>query len=81
MSQLLAAAGDWLNKALVVVLQLLPKSPFVYLEANPTVTKWLGYVNYFIPIDFMVSVGSTWLVAVGIYYVVSVILRLVKAVE
>lgn len=74
--------GGFLNKLLALVLMLLPKSPFVYLDTVPDEVKnVLGIFNYFIPISSMLAVMVPWLVAVGTYYVYSTILRWAKAVE
>lgn len=63
------------------LLTVLPKSPIVYLEADPQIKTYLGYVNWFIPIYAMISVLEAWLVCIAVYYVVSVALRWLKVVE
>lgn len=63
------------------VLGLLPGSPFVkYIDliaGNP----YLNMLNYFVPIGTFVAIGQAWLLAVGGYYLYSIILRWIRAVE
>lgn len=63
------------------ILSILPKSPFVFLEASPEVKKVLEFLNWFFPIDTMIAMTEWWLVAIGIYYVIQAILRWAKIIE
>ena len=63
------------------IIQSLPGSPVQWLAANPTIQKYLGWVNWFIPIQSIVAVYEGWLVCIVIYYVVQVILRWLKIIE
>lgn len=63
------------------IVDALPSSPIVWLEANDTVKLYLSYVNWFIPIYSMIPVLEGWLICILIYYVVQVILRWAKIVE
>lgn len=63
------------------VLNLLPMSPFTkYIDAVETL-PYLSYLNWFIPIGALIAIGQAWLVAVGIFYLYSIILRWIKAIE
>ena len=62
------------------VIGFLPDSPFVMIDNSP-VSKFLGYLNYFLPIDFMISTAEAWLAAVVVYYLYSAVLRWIKAVS
>ncbi len=73
--------GETANGLMNQVIDLLPKSPIVYLSANPTVSKYLSYINWFIPIYSMLTLLEGWLVAIATYYVVQIILRWIKAIE
>lgn len=62
------------------VIGLLPLSPFTQhirnLEAlNP---EWLGWLNWFIPVKQILVVTASWLGAVALFYVYSVIMRWIK---
>lgn len=63
------------------LLEVLPKSPITYLEADSKVKTILSYVNYFIPINAMISMLEVWLVAVAAYYAFQLILRWAKMIE
>ena len=63
------------------LIDALPKSPIVYLSSSPEIEKFMGYVNFFIPIYTMIGLVEAWLTALVTYYVVSVILRWLKVVD
>lgn len=75
---------DWicgfLSDCLEWVIDVLPDSPFNALDTS-AIEKYLGYINWFIPMDFILTTLTLWLVAVAGYYVWSVVLRFVKAVD
>lgn len=73
--------GEWLNSVAMIVMMILPDSPFQSLSQNATVAKYTGYLNYFIPISFCLGVLEAWLVAVGTFYLWQVILRWTKSIE
>jgi hypothetical protein len=73
--------GDWSNSLLQLILAALPDSPFQILTRNSAIVEVIGYVNYFIPVSFMVSVLQAWIVAVGSFYIWQVLLRWVKAID
>ena len=65
---------------LLGVLGLLPLSPFTEIQ-NRLDSDLLGHINYFMPIEPMLSVGLGWLTAIGLYYTYTVILRWVRAIR
>ncbi|HCS83618.1 MAG TPA: hypothetical protein DIV51_02905 [Lachnospiraceae bacterium] len=69
------------TKFLDWVLKLLPTSPFAaYIDALENI-PFLAYLNYFLPISTFVAIGEAWLVAVGLFYLYSIILRWIRAIE
>lgn len=64
----------------VLLVSLLPTSPFQGLLAD-MVVPYLDSLNWVIPLGFMVNVLGLWLVAIALYYIVSIGLRWVKAIE
>lgn len=75
---------DWfsgfLGDVLSWVTALLPDSPFQAIS-NSAVSEYLPYINWFLPFDFVVTTLGLWLLAVAGYYIYSVVLRWIKAVE
>lgn len=70
-----------ITKFLNWVLSVLPTSPFVaVLDAIESIS-FLGYLNYFIPVSTFVGIGEVWLTAVGLFYLYSIILRWIRAIE
>lgn len=71
---------DFFYNTLQWVINLLPDSPFKLLDNTP-IKDYLGYINYFVPFDFIVTTFSLWLVAIATYYLIQVFLRWVKAID
>lgn len=73
---------EWISGAFSAIVNavfdILPKSPIVYLEKNNTISTYLGYVNYFIPVYLWISVLQAWLTSIGIYYCYKIILKWIK---
>lgn len=61
------------------LINLLPESPFNVL--NDIEIPYLEALNWLIPVNFMITVLTYWVFAIGLYYVVSVALRWVKIIE
>jgi hypothetical protein len=63
------------------LLKVLPVSPFLkffdYFEDLPA----LGYLNWFFPVKDCLFVMAAYLVAVGVYYGFSVIMRWIRAIQ
>lgn len=74
------AIGKALQQALLWVVNLLPDSPFKLIDNSP-VSDLLPYINFFIPFDFVIATLELWLAAIAVYYIYSVVLRWVKAIN
>lgn len=72
---------DVVEEILSAVSLLLPDSPFKDVAISPEVKKLLGYVNYFVPVGAMLAIGTSWLAAIGIYYLCQTILRWTKTIK
>lgn len=78
---------DGLNQAVYNfiegALSILPDSPFKFLTdyGNSPIGQWLGWLNWFIPVNTFVIIFETWLIGIATYYVVSIVLRWAKAIE
>ncbi len=57
----------------------LPESPFSIIE-NIEI-PFLSSLNWIFPINFFIVVLSYWVLAIGIYYILAVILRWVKIIQ
>ena len=69
---------DWVNTLLMVVINLLPNSPFQSITMPSALSNIIGYINYFIPISEMIIITTAWLTAVLGYYVLKVVLNWLK---
>jgi hypothetical protein len=73
---------DSLGSVLSFVVDILPGSPFTYIDSAPEqITNMLEGINYFIPIYNFVSILQAWLVAVAVYYLYSIWARWAKAIQ
>lgn len=63
------------------VISVLPTSPFSAYLDKFTSMPYLKYINYFIPISDFIAIGEAWLVAVGLFYLYSIILRWIRAID
>lgn len=72
--------GDALNQVLSWVLFMLPDSPFKLLSKTP-IAQYLPYINWFVPVDFILSTLVAWVSVIGIYYGYKVILAWIKAIN
>ncbi len=71
---------ELMSKFKDAIISLLPLSPFAgfiseFKALNP---EWLGWLNWFIPVKEILVVTATWLGAVALFYVYSVIMRWIK---
>jgi hypothetical protein len=64
-------------------LSILPDSPFqfLYSYSNSVIGEWLGWLNWFIPVNSFVSILAAWCSAILVWYVIQIILRWAKAIE
>lgn len=79
-NSILGWVGDRINELLSFICLILPDSPFQLLTNSP-ISQYLGYINYFIPIDFMLDVLTAWLSAILVYYGYQILMRWAKAIE
>lgn len=71
-----------LGAVLNAILALFPNDPFqAYILTNSTLTKYLGYVNYFVPVADMLVILSAWCTAIATYYLHQIVARWIKLIE
>lgn len=63
-----------------LILSFLPKSPFHYLDSSG-IKEFLSYLNWFIPVDNLIVIGELWLSSIAVFYIYSIALRWVKAID
>lgn len=73
--------NELMDNFLNFVLTVLPLSPFKDVINNMESLPYLGYLNWFIPVNRFIQIGTIWLTAVGLFYLYSIILRWIKAIE
>lgn len=72
---------DFLADKLTYIMAWFPTSPFQRSLSYASSLPYLGYVNWFIPIGWIIDVTAAWCTIIGIYYLYSIIARWVKAIE
>lgn len=63
------------------VLSWLPTSPFADVASDFQSSLGLAWLNWFIPVGRMVEVTAAWCTAIALYYLASIMLRWVKAIQ
>ncbi|MFI3116043.1 MAG: hypothetical protein R3Y12_07885 [Clostridia bacterium] len=83
MNSIINGVVDFLYNILFFVIDLLPDSPFstLSLVISDEIKVYLGYMNYFIPVNFFIAVLEIWLSAVVVYYIYILILRWIKLIN
>lgn len=62
------------------LMKVLPTSPFSrYIDAFRDM-PFLGWINWFVPIRAMLTVFSSWLGAVALFYLYSIAMRWLKVI-
>lgn len=64
----------------IMLLSLLPTSPLRF-EGEILDSNIMGYINYFAPVGTCIKIGGSWLTCIALWYIVSIGLRWVKAIE
>ena len=70
-----------LNAFLDMLMSVFPTSPFASAIDELEQLPYLGYLNWVIPVSQMLTIGTAWLVAIGLYYFYSVIARWIKLIQ
>lgn len=72
---------DIFNTFGALLASVLPTSPFQeYIQAFVP-PDWLGYLNWFIPVSSILGIFAAWLTAVALFYLYSIIMRWVRAID
>lgn len=64
-----------------LLLSILPDSPFQSIIESVGKSDLLTTINWAIPFTTFISIGLAWTGAISVYYVITVGLRWVKAIE
>ncbi len=72
---------DVVDDIVNAIVLLLPDSPFKDIEIPAEVKELFGYVNYFVPVGAMLTIGTAWLTAIGVYYLYQTILRWARTIK
>ena len=70
-----------LSYMMSIAIDLLPDSPFRGFIDNIASIPYISFFNYFVPVSDFVAILTAWGTAIGLYYVVSAILRTVNAID
>lgn len=70
-----------LGRFLEWVLALLPTSPFTQFIDACNNLPYLGWFNWFVPVGQMLAIGEAWLASIALFYLYSIVLRWIKAIE
>lgn len=80
MGSIINSGITWLKGMVASVIDLLPDSPF-QIDIPDYVHDIMGYVNYFVPIGSMVKILAAWTACILTWYLASLLMRWIKAIE
>ena len=60
---------------------ILPTCPFSKFIDNIDLSAYIGYMNYFIPINIFLDILSAWVASIASYYAIMIALRWAKIIE
>lgn len=60
---------------------VLPLSPFSQFIEKFEDMPFLSYLNWFFPVGEAIAILQAWLVAIGLFYLYSIVLRWIKAIS
>ena len=64
-----------------VLENILPTDPFLPFISELEGLPWLPYLNWFLPVSDLLAIFSVWLLSLGVWISISVILRWLKIIE
>ena len=73
MMDFISQVGQWL-------IGLLPTSPFSDFINNFQAPEYVGWVAWFFPVHECLIVLGAWLLAIGVFYAYSIIMRWLKVI-
>lgn len=62
------------------LINILPPSPFEIIDITG-IQEYIGALNWVFPINLFIVILEAWLVAIALYYVISVAMRWVKLIQ
>ncbi len=68
---------SWLENGIRWIVGVLPDSPFANLDMTP-VKDILCYINWIVPVGFMLTALSAWLACITIFYIYSAFAKWLK---
>jgi len=76
-NMVISAIGAIIN----TVFNLLPDSPFLSIQLNSIDSNLIKALNWIVPVQTIITIFGTSLVAVSVYYIYQIILRWIKAIK
>ena len=70
--------GDAFKGLIQNIINVLPTSPFAPFVDEFSSLPFLGYLNWFFPVRACLTVMASWLAAITLFYIYSVVMRWVK---
>ena len=65
----------------VFLIEILPESPFIAVLESMKESDLLMSIDWIIPFASFIAIGIAWTTAIGLFYIISVALRWVKAIQ
>lgn len=71
---------DIISNLLAFIVTVLPSDPFIkYIDAlDSSISKYIGWLNWFIPFDLILKVFVAWLASITLFYIWMTLARWIK---
>lgn len=76
-----SALARGIRNIVLAIINLLPGSPFVFLEQDGALYKFMRWFNWIVPVRWMVITLASWLLVVQVYQIWQVGLRWFRVIE
>lgn len=81
MSDFIKSINDIANSIFQWVLAFLPDSPFRNFKFPPEMAEFLGILNYYVPFNTFLVIGTAWIGCIAIYDAYQLILRKINGIR
>lgn len=72
---------SYISSFAVFLIEILPGSPFIAVLESMKESDLLMSIDWVIPFTSFIAIGIAWTTAIGLFYIISVALRWVKAIQ
>jgi hypothetical protein len=77
---MIAKFNTFLQSIVAALLTILPNDPFKQYINNISISPYVKYINWIIPVGSCLTILTAWLAAIAVFYIYQIALRWAKVV-